>query len=215
MKSFLIIGMGSFGRHLCRCLAQRKCDLMIVDRHEERLEDLLPYVVSAKVGECTNIEVLRSFGVPEFDACFVCIGGKFQESLEITSLLRELGAKKIYSKAEQDLQAKFLLRVGADEVIYPELDAAERIAISESNDNIFNCIDLTEEHKIFEIRTRKQWVGKSIRELSFRSRFNLSILAIKNGEELNVLPSPDYVFQKDDHPLVLGHIRDIERVVQD
>ena len=215
MKSFLIIGMGSFGHHLCRCLAQRKCDIMIVDRHEERLEDLLPYVVSAKVGDCTNIEVLRSFGIPEFDACFVCIGSKFQDSLEVTSLLKELGAKKVYSKAGQDLQAKFLLRVGADEVIYPELDAAERIAISESSDNIFNCIELAGEHRIFEISTRKSWIGKSIRDLSFRSKYNLSILAIQSGSDLNVLPSPDYVFRAEDHPLVLGHINDIEKVIGD
>ena len=126
MKSFLIVGMGSFGHHLCRELAREKCEIMIVDRNAENLEDMLPYVISAKVGDCTNPAVLKSFGVDEFDACFVCIGGDFQSSLEVTSSLKELGAKKVFSKADEDIQAKFLLRNGADEVIYPEKDVARR-----------------------------------------------------------------------------------------
>ena len=138
MKSFLIIGMGSFGHHLCRELSKQKCELMVADVQSEMLEDILPYVVSAKIADCTNEEVLRSFDIPSFDACFVCIGGNFQNSLEITSLLKELGAKKVFSKANEDIQAKFLRRNGADEVIYPELDAAARIAVSESSDSIFD-----------------------------------------------------------------------------
>ena len=109
MKSFLIIGMGSFGHHLCRKLCEQKCEIMIVDERADALEDMLPYVTSAKIGDCTNIDVLQSFGIHHFDACFVCVGSKFQDSLEITSLLKEIGAKKVFSKAEEDLQAKFLL----------------------------------------------------------------------------------------------------------
>ena len=112
MKSFLIIGMGHFGHHLCRSLAETDCEIMIVDQNEEALEDMLPYVVSAKIGDCTNIEVLKTFDIPSFDACFVCIGESFQNSLEITSQLKECGAKKVISKADRDIQEKFLLRNG-------------------------------------------------------------------------------------------------------
>ena len=134
MKSFLIIGMGSFGHHLCRALAEQKCEVMVVDRVSETLEDVLPLVVSAKVGDCTNEEVLRSFSVESFDACFVCMGdNNVLGSLEITSLLKELGAKKVFSKADDDVQAKFLLRNGADEVIYPEQEVAVSLAVSESS----------------------------------------------------------------------------------
>ncbi len=212
MKSFLIIGLGSFGHHLCKALARYKCELMIADKHSENLEDLLSYAVSAKVGDCTNPEVLKSFGIPEFDACFVCLGDNFQESLEVTSLLKELGAKKVLSKADEDVQAKFLLRNGADQVIYPELSAAEQIAVSESSDNIFNCVNLTDEHKIFEIAVLPSWIGKNMIELKIRPKYNLSVLAIRRGNELMVLPSPDTCFEQNDHLMILGRIGDIEKV---
>lgn len=215
MKSFLIVGMGSFGHHLCKCLSRQKCEIMIVDSDESVLEDMLPYVVSAKVGDCTNIEVLRSFGIDQFDTCFVCIGGNFQNSLEVTSLLKELGAKKVLSKANEDIQAKFLLRNGADEVIYPEQDVARNIAVSESNDSIFDCIELTPDHAIYEIRVPESWIGKSIVGLNIRQSFRLNVLAVKNGESLNMMPGPDYVFRKNDHPLVMGHRDDLQKVSQD
>ena len=129
MKSFLIIGMGRFGSHLCRNLAELGNEIMIVDENEELLEPLLPYVTSAKIGDCTKEDVLKSLGVNNFDKCFVCIGTNFQSSLEITSLLKELGAKYVISKATRDVHAKFLLRNGADEIVYPDRDIAEKCAV--------------------------------------------------------------------------------------
>ncbi|MGN1095602.1 MAG: potassium channel family protein [Eubacteriales bacterium] len=214
MKSFLIIGMGSFGHHLCRKLCEQKCEIMIVDERAEALEDMLPYVVSAKIGDCTNIDVLQSFGIHHFDACFVCVGSRFQDSLEITSLLKELGAKKVFSKAKEDLQAKFLLRNGADEVIYPERDIAIKIALRESYDNIFDCVELSKDYAIYEIRPLKKWLGKSIKELSFRSRYNLNILAIKKGDTMLPLPTADYIFKEDEHTLVFGRTEDIYKLIK-
>lgn len=129
MKSILIIGLGRFGTHLCQDLAKLDNEIMIVDKDEASLEDLLPLVVSAKIGDCTNEKVLKSLGVGNFDYCFVCIGENFQSSLEITSLLKDLGAKYVVSKANRDIHAKFLLRNGADEVIYPDRDIAEKVAV--------------------------------------------------------------------------------------
>ena len=151
MKSFLIIGMGTFGHHLCRALCKMKCEVMIADQNGEALEDMLPYVAAAKICDCANIEVLRSFGVQNFDACFVCVNKNFQACLEITDQLKELGAKRVYSKADRDLEAKFLMRCGADFIIYPERDAAERIAVRESSDRIFDFICLSEGCAICEI----------------------------------------------------------------
>jgi len=213
MKSFLIIGLGTFGHHLCRELAKQKCEIMIVDSRPEVLEDLLPYVVSAKIADCSNEEVLRSFDIPSFDACFVCIGGNFQYSLEITSLLKDLGAKKIFSKADEDIQAKFLRRIGADEVIYPELDAAASIAISESNDSIFDCIPLSGEFSVYEIEPNEKWLGKTIRELNFRNTYNLNILGAVQDGKINDMPSIDYVFRRGEHLLVMGRDADIRKAV--
>ena len=215
MKSFLIIGMGSFGHHLCRALAEQKCEVMVVDRVSETLEDVLPLVVSAKVGDCTNEEVLRSFSVESFDACFVCMGdNNVLGSLEITSLLKELGAKKVFSKADDDVQAKFLLRNGADEVIYPEQEVAVSLAVSESSDSIFDCIRLSADYSIYELQPMDRWLGKSLKELNFRVKYHLTIIAAMRDGVIRPNLSPDYVFKADEHLLVLGRIEDIRKVIR-
>ena len=215
MKSFLIIGMGSFGHHLCRALAEQKCEVMVVDRVSETLEDVLPLVVSAKVGDCTNEEVLRAFSVASCDACFVCMGdNNVLGSLEITSLLKELGAKKVFSKADDDVQAKFLLRNGADEVIYPEQEVAVSLAVSESSDSIFDCIHLTADYSIYELQPMDRWLGKSLKELNFRVKYHLTIIAAMRDGVIRPNLSPDYVFKADEHLLVLGRIEDIRKVIR-
>ena len=145
MKSILMIGMGKFGHHLCKNLCEMGNQVMIVDMDEKKLEDLLPIVTTAKIGDCTNVEVLKSLGVGNFDMCIVCIGTNFQSSLEITSLVKELGAAYVVSKANRDIHAKFLLRNGADEVIYPDRDIAESLAVSLSSSHVFDDIELTDE----------------------------------------------------------------------
>ena len=156
MKSILIIGLGHFGTHLCMNLSKLDNEIMIVDQHEERLEDLLPYVISAKIGDCTNIKVLESLGISNFDLCIVCIGSNFQSSLEITSLLKDLGAKRIVSKANRDIHAKFLQRNGADEVIFPDRDVAAKLAVRLSADNVFDYINLADGYSIYEITPRPE-----------------------------------------------------------
>jgi trk system potassium uptake protein TrkA len=213
MKSFLVIGAGTFGHHICRELVKQKCEVMIVDRSPKPLEDLLNTVTSAKIADCANIDTLRSFDIPSFDACFVSVGRNFQYSLEITSLLKELGAKKVFAKADEDIQAKFLLRIGADEVIYPEKDCAIRLSIAESSDSIFDCMPLTEDYGIYEIQVPKKWVGQTVVKLDVRRKYNLTVLAIKKGTNLRPLPPVDHVFNETEHLMVLGRDEDIRRVI--
>lgn len=213
MKSFLIIGMGSFGHHLCRALAQQRCEIMIVDKSSEALEDVLPLVISAKAGDCTSEDVLRSFSVDSFDACFVCLGSNVLAGLQITSLLKELGAKKVYSKADEDMQAKFLLRNGADEIIYPEREIASSIAVSECNDSVFDCIRLTADCSIFEVQPLSRWVGKSLKELNFRSKYNMTVIAAMPGGNVQPNLHADYIFKADEHLLVLGTSEDLQRML--
>ncbi|MBP1586953.1 MAG: TrkA family potassium uptake protein [Clostridia bacterium] len=215
MKSFLLIGMGTFGHHLCQCFAkQKECELMIVDSSPEALEDLLPLVVSAKVGDCCDEKVLKSFDVPSFDACYVCIGGNFQNSIQIASLLKELGARKVIAKAEEDVQAKFLLRNGADQVVYPERDIAERIAISASNSSIFDFIELSDEYGIYEIQPIKKWLGKTIRQVNFRAVYNVNILAVKRDGKIQPMPTPDYIFTENEHLMVISAKQDIDKLLR-
>ncbi len=214
MKSFLIIGMGHFGHHLCRSLAETDCEIMIVDKDEAAIEDMLPYVVSAKIGDCTNIDVLKTFDIPSFDTCFVCIGENFQNSLEITSQLKECGAKKVISKADRDIQEKFLLRNGADEVIYPEKNMAERYAVTESSEHIFNYIDLGSDYSIFEIDVLDRWVGKTVKDLNFRVKYNLVVLATKKNGEVKPVITGERRFEKDEHLLVLGKENDVHKLTK-
>ena len=193
MKSILIIGMGRFGCHLCKELAELGNQIMIVDQEEDRLEGMFPYVVSAKIGDCTNEDVLKSLGIGNFDIVFVCIGTNFQSSLETTSLVKELGAKYVVSKANRDIHAKFLLKNGADEVIYPDRDIAEKVAVSYSSDSVFDYIELTDEFSIYEIAPLPKWVGKTLRDLDLRNTYSISVLGTKQGEYMKLMPHADYI----------------------
>ena len=214
MKSILIIGMGRFGQHLCRNLAALENEIMIVDQEEERLGDMLPLVVSAKIGDCTNETVLKSLGIDNFDICFVCIGTNFQSSLEITSMLKEMGARYVVSKANRDIHAKFLLRNGADEVIYPDRDIAEKLAVRYSANHVFDYIELTDEFSIYEIPPLPEWVGKSLKELALRNVHHISILAVKRPDgEMCMMPDANYVILADDHLMVIGMNTDIQKLL--
>ncbi len=205
MKSILIIGMGRFGHHLAWNLLELGNDVMIIDSEESKIEDMVPYATSSKIGDCTNPEVLRSLGIANFDLIFICIGTNFQSSLEITSLVKEMGGKHVISKATRDIQAKFLLRNGADEVIYPEKDIAEKCAERYSMDNIFDYIELDDDYGVYEIEPMQEWVGKSIREADIARRFSVMVLGIReeNGEK-KIMPSADYVVNAQEHLMVLG-----------
>ncbi len=210
MKSVLIIGLGRFGHHLTRNMLEQGNDVMIIDSDEKKIEDLVPYVTSAKIGDCTNPEVLRGLGIDNFDIVFVCIGTNFQSSLEITSLVKEMGAKRVISKATRDIQAKFLLRNGADEVIYPEKDIAEECAVRYSMDNIFDYMEMADGYGIYEITPIPAWCDKSIRESNIAAKHRISILGIKKQDgSTNMMPSPDHVIKSDEHLMVLANNSEI------
>lgn len=214
MKSILIIGMGKFGHHLCENLVRLGNEVMIVDEVGKGWEDLLPIVTSAKIADCTNEEVLKSLGVRNFDICFVCIGTNFQSSLEITSLLKEMGAKYVVSKANRDIHAKFLLRNGADEVIYPDRDIAEKMATKFSANHVFDYIELTPEYSIYEIPTLPEWHGKTIKEVNFRAKYHISILGTKVNGVTSLLPMASHVFDEKEHLMVIGNNADVDKLLR-
>jgi len=215
MKSVLIIGMGRFGHHLCTKMVELGNEVMIVDNNEERLRDMLPLVLNAQIGDCTNPDVLKELGVGNFDVCFVCIGTNFQSSLEISSLLKEMGAKYVVSKATRDIQAKFLLRNGADEVIYPDRDIAYKVAVRFSAKHVFDYVGLTDEYSIYEIPPLQAWIGRSIREVNFRPRYHVSILGTKKDGAADFLPSADHIFKEDEHLMVIGRKEDVDKILED
>lgn len=215
MKSILVIGIGRFGRHLSRNLTELGNEVMIVDKDEENLIELLPFVTSAQIGDCTKEEVLRSLGISNFDLCFVCVGSNFQSSLEITSLLKDLGAKYVISKASRDIHVKFLLRNGADEVVDPERDIAEKMAVRYSANNLFDYIEITKEVAIYEIPIVSSWIGKSIKEANLRARYHVSILATKIGDKVFPLISAEHILRADEHLMVMGDHKDVEKILKE
>lgn len=214
MKSILIIGMGKFGHHMAENFLKEEQDVMIIDKDEDKVEDLMPYATSTKIGDCTSAEVLKTIGIRNFDLVFVCIGNDFQNSLEVTNLVKELGAKHVISRATRDVQAKFLLKNGADEVIYPEKDIAEKCAERYSLDNIFDYIELTDDYGIYEMCPLKEWIGKSIRESNIAAKYKISILGIKSGEVRRMMPSADYIIAATDHLIVMAMKTNAEKILK-
>ncbi len=214
MKSFLIIGLGSLGQHLCEELSRNDCEIMIADIDAAKVELSYPEIVTSRVCDCTNREALKSMGIEDFDACFVCIEDYFQACLEITDLLKELGAKKIYSTANRQIEEKFLLRSGADRIIYPERDICRRIARIECARHIFDFINITDDYSIFEIEPLKKWIGKTPVQLNFRNKYNLNIVAYKKNGKVIPLFNADYVFNAEEHLLVLGNSNEIKKILK-
>ena len=211
MKTVLLIGLGRFGRHLAMQLNELGHQVIAVDKDEERVNECMSFVTNAQIGDSTRVDFLRSLGVSNYDVCYVTISGDFQNSLETTSLLKELGANYVVSRAERDVQAKFLLRNGADDVVYPERETASWAAVRYSSDHIFDYIQLTPDHAIYETAVPPAWVGKTIGQLGVRQRHNINILAAKRGEELIPIPGGDYCFREGETMLVLGADRDVQK----
>ena len=188
--------------------------IMAVDISEERINEVLPYVTTAQIGDSTNADFLRSLGIGNYDVCFVTISGSFQNSLETTSLLKELGAKCVVSRAERDVQAKFLLRNGADQVVYPEKQLAQWAAIRYTADHIFDYIEIDKQLAIFEVPIPKNWLGKSIGELNIRKLYGINILGVKSHGETNVTVTPDIVLTDDVTILVIGEYKALQKCFQ-
>ena len=214
MKSILIVGLGRFGRHLAKEFYNKDVDCFGIDIDEERVDLAMPFLTNAQIGDASDEQFMNSIGISNYDYCIVTIGDNFQNSLVVTSLLKELGCPCVISKAGNDVHAKFLLKNGADEVLFTEKETAERLATRLSYNNIFDCIELTDEYSIFEIGVPQHWVGKSIVELEIRSRYKVNILATVNEGVLSPMPSPNHVFTPYERIMVMGEEKDIKKVTK-
>ncbi len=210
MTTVLIIGVGEFGSNVARRMSELDCEVMAIDTDEERINAILPYVTEAQIGDGTNEEFLKSLGVDNYDVCIVALGGLFQSSLEATSLLKELGAPLVISRATNDVQMKFLRRNGADEVVYPEKQMALRVATKYASTSILDFIQLDNNYSIYEMVVPKTWFGKSVAQIDVRKKFDINILTVKRGDNV-FLPRPDTVFEPDDVAFVMGESENIQR----
>lgn len=211
MKSVLLIGLGRFGRHIARKLDELDHQVMAVDQDEERVNTVLPYVTNAQIGDSTNREFLSSLGIRDFDVCIVTIGDNFQNSLETASLLKELGAKKVIARASRGVQEKFLLRNGADEVVYPEKQLAAWTAVRCTSESILDYIELDGSHSIFELSIPSDWDGKTILQLGIRNKYGINVLGIRESGKLNMNVTPNMILDCRNSVLVLGEPRSVQK----
>jgi len=214
MKSILVIGMGRFGSHLASKFQQLGNDVMVVDKDETIINAVASKYTDALCGDCTNEDVIKGLGINNFDICFVTIGDNFQSSLEITSLLKENGAKYIVSKATVDMQAKFLKQIGANEVVYPEKDMAESMAIKFSSKNLFDYIEISDDYAIYETQVLKSWVGRTILDINVRKNYNINIVATKKDNHTIPSPGPDYIFSTDEHIIWIGDKKALKKLTK-
>ncbi len=211
MKSILLIGLGRFGRHIARKLNELRHEVMAVDIDERRVESVLPYVTNAQIGDATDEDFISSLGVRNYDVCMVAIGDNFQSSLETTSLLKEMGAVFVVSRASRDRQRKFLLKNGADVVIYPERQLGEWTAMRYSSDHIFDYVELDGEHAIFEVSIPREWFGKTIGQIDVRNKYNINIMALKHNGVMQLNITSDTLLSSENTMLVLGRIKDVQK----
>jgi len=211
MNSVLVIGIGRFGYHLIDQLNKAGDEIMAVDSSEERINPILGMVTSSLIGDATDEHFIKSLGVENFDVCFVAIGDKFQSSLEATSLLKENGAKYVVARASRSVQEKFLLRNGADSVVFPERQLAEWSAIRYCSATVLDYLEYPGEYSIFEVKVPDNWIGKSLADLSIRNKLHLNVLSIKRSDKPILEFPADLVFEEGDTVTVFGADKDIKK----
>ncbi|MBQ4557359.1 MAG: TrkA family potassium uptake protein [Clostridia bacterium] len=215
MKNILILGLGRFGTAMVKPLSELGNHVVVCDTDEENISRVLEYTAGAKIGDCTSEKFIKSLGVEDFDIVFVTIGESIQSSLVAVTLLKDCGAKCIYAKAGSEMHEKLLLRLGADKVIFPERDAGLRVASICGRESVFDCIELMENHAIYEIAVPDQWVGKSVRELNVRVHYGANILGIKKDSASKLDPnvSPEYKFKEGDSVMLMGEKNRLKKLI--
>jgi trk system potassium uptake protein TrkA len=214
MRSMLVIGLGRFGGNLALKLAELGNEVFVVDKDPKLVGKIAPFVTRAQAGDCLKEEFLRELGVSNFDVCFVCIGVDFQSSMEIISLLKEDGARMVVAKTDRDMHAKFLTKSGADEVIFPERDMAQRTAIRYGAKGAFDCIELTPEYDILDVEVPKSWIGKSLADINIRNQYNFSVIGRKRGGKLTPVMNAEEVFEPGEHLLVAGEKKSLFKILR-
>ncbi|MBQ3393196.1 MAG: TrkA family potassium uptake protein [Lachnospiraceae bacterium] len=211
MKSVLLIGVGKFGSLVAKELYRMGHQTMAVDVDERKVTDIMRYVTDAQIGDSTDPAFLRSLGIAGFDLCIVAIGEDFQSSLETTSLLKEMGAKMVVARADRDIQEKFLLRNGADEVVNPEMQVAKWTVIRYTSEHILDFIQLDESHAIFEVSIPSRWIGKSISQIDIRKKYGINIMAVKDRGKMELSVLPSMILNKDMKLLILGEQKAMQK----
>ena len=212
MKSYIVIGLGRFGAQAAKRLCELGCEVLAIDRNAELVQPISSMVTQAVVGDARDKEVLRALGAKDFECAIVAIGTNLADSVLATMNLKELGVPYIVCKASDETHRQVLMKLGADRVVIPEQEQADRLAKSLSSPNVLEYIELSDEHGIGEIPAPKSWQGKSLKELNVRAKLGVNIIAIETDGNVNVSPSADYKIAQNDIMVVLGDVAALDAV---
>ena len=214
MKSFVVIGLGRFGRALAVELFRLGHEVLAVDKSEERVSEIADFVTHAVRADARDEQALRAIGARNFDCAVVAFAGETQDNILTTLLLKEVGGKYVVAKGHDELHTRVSQKIGADRVVFPESDMGVRLAQIISSNNLVDYIDISDDYSIIEMTAPPRWDGKSIRALDVRAKYGINILVVKSGsgKTLSVVPSPDYVIRKGDILVVIGTGEDIRRL---
>lgn len=212
MKQYVVIGCGRFGASVARALYGMGYDVMAIDRDEDVVQDIADSVTHAVQADVTDEASIKALGIRNFDVAIVAIGSNIQSSILATLIVKELGVKYVVAKAQNQLHGNVLGKIGADRVVYPERDMGVRVAHNLGSSNILDYIDLSPEYSILEINALPEWEGKSLETLNIRGKYGINVMAIKQGTEINITPSPTDKIKRDDVMVVIGHNKDLKKL---
>jgi trk system potassium uptake protein TrkA len=228
MKQVAVIGMGRFGMSVAKSLSEHRCQVLAIDNDMDRVKKAQSFVTQAVQLDARDTEALQAVGIAEMDQAVVAIGSNLESSMLATMILKELGVEHVVAKAVTELHGRFLEKVGADRVVFPEMDSGRRLGRNLAKPNIVEQVDFGSDHGVFEIVAPEHWVGKTLAELSIRGKYGISVLAIKSStavpqdetpedmvkEEMNISPLATTRVAEKDILLVLGHVDDVEKIAK-
>jgi len=211
-KQYVVIGLGRFGSSVAQTLYSLGNDVLVIDKNEDLVQDISDSVTHAVQMDATDESALRTLGLRNFDVAIITIGANIQSSIMATLLVKELGIKYIVAKANNDLHAKVLTKIGADRVILPEKDMGVRVAHNISSSSILDYIELSTDYSIIEIKAPEEWKGKTIMDLKLRKKYGINVMAIKNQKDINISPMPDEIIHENDVLVAVGAAQDLVKL---
>ena len=212
MKNYVVIGCGRFGSSVAKTLYSLGHEVLAIDKNEEKVQNIAEQVTHAVEADCTDENVLRSLGIRNFDVAVISIGSDIQSSIMATLIAKELGVHYVLCKAQNELQAKVLYKIGADRVVFPERDMGIRVAHNLVSQNVLEYIELDPHYSIAEIVAPSKWIGKTIGALDLRANYGINVMAVKHGMQINISPEAEDVLKPGDILVVIGKNEQINKV---
>lgn len=213
MKSFCVIGLGKFGMTLVRSLSEQGCQVMAIDVDADKINEIADVVTNAVIGDPTNESVLRACGAGDYDCAVICLHTNMNDSILLSVMLKDMGIKRVISRASNEKHKMVLERIGVDTVVFPEHDTAEKLAYVISKNNISDYIEF-DGYKLVECDVPSEWCGKSLVELDVRKKYGVSIIAVRANDQdktVDVSPDPMRKFNSGEMISVIGADKDIDR----